>query len=513
MDFNKDYNHQEVSSEQVNEDLDIFIQNSIIDEQIASNANHSIVVRLFNLKLSHYKVLIRHNIKIILELYDANIDRIEHQFEVNNKPEISFYSSSSKIRDICVSGGFSNIVFRAHCSDLKVSGNSENLQSLSLGIKNNSIHFVANRFSNTIIKINDSNLITGEIRKVQSISFLNNICISSGFSIVEVDSLRFNGNITGSFLHQGILPKTCNSVEFINCLIDASMSFENLLLRRFIIKNSHIKSDNSVTFNNIHFQKHAEFILSSSSLGEVKFTSIDFTSKKLKQFKVENCDFENIKPANVTWPKQLTINQNFTEIQEQNDYETNRKRDLALDYFRQLKVIYKKKEDILNFQLFKSLEFNELLKVPNKTFGNKLSVPDELSLWLGKVTSKHGTDWWLAFKLLLGVNFVFWPIVINLYLFISLEIGFPIQSFLSNILFPGLIDPIFYSSEVISNKYNADNLFSYKDSLTFLNPAHSFNDISLGMKDNVLLTFDTLAKVFNGYLYFQIVKSFRKFVS
>jgi len=63
------------------------------------------------------------------------------------------------------------------------------------------------------------------------------------------------------------------------------------------------------------------------------------------------------------------------------------------------------------------------------------------------------------------------------------------------------------------NKYNADNLFSYKDSLTFLNPAHSFNDISLGMKDNVLLTFDTLAKVFNGYLYFQIVKSFRKFVS
>lgn len=97
---------------------------------------------------------------------------------------------------------------------------------------------------------------------------------------------------------------------------------------------------------------------------------------------------------------------------------------------------------------------------------------DWISLWFSKISSKHGTCWTRALSILLIFNFLLIP-------FIS---------------------------------YFICAQFSLKDAITFMNPVHKISDITK-TDNNLFYIIDTVGRAFNGYIYFQIVKSFRKYVT
>jgi len=133
---------------------------------------------------------------------------------------------------------------------------------------------------------------------------------------------------------------------------------------------------------------------------------------------------------------------------------------------------------------------------------------DRKSLQLGEFTSEHGTNWLRALVILLCLNLILTPIFINFFNVFEISLfncsftnGFDCSFSTEKFSWLGL--------EIIENNRM---VFSLRDALLSMNPAHRLS--SLSFEGNTwFVLYNSINRVINGYLYFQILKSFRKYIT
>lgn len=133
---------------------------------------------------------------------------------------------------------------------------------------------------------------------------------------------------------------------------------------------------------------------------------------------------------------------------------------------------------------------------------------DRKSLQLGEFTSEHGTNWLRALVILLCLNLILTPIFINF--FNMFEISLFNCSFTNGFDFSFSTERFsWFGLEIIENNRM---VFSLRDALLSMNPAHRLSSLSFDGNTWFVL-YNSINRVINGYLYFQILKSFRKYIT
>ncbi|UPZ35533.1 hypothetical protein MUB18_15625 [Sphingobacterium sp. PCS056] len=208
--------------------------------------------------------------------------------------------------------------------------------------------------------------------------------------------------------------------------------------------------------------ENSNIILKNSYLGKAQISSSDFS--KYRRIIISNTNIIEVIPVNVNWC-----------------YENINSESLAAkkEIFRQLKLINKKNEDIDTKLKFEKHEMHMFLKLSKQ---NKTSFSDKFILYTNFLSNNFGLSWLRALFILLSFSAI-------CYTLIKFQLG-----------------QVYFSAELI-----ADEIGYF---LTFVNPIHLFDKVFQIAKDehtNGAILIDSIAKLINAYLVFQLISAFRKY--
>ena len=228
------------------------------------------------------------------------------------------------------------------------------------------------------------------------------------------------------------------------------------------------------------------------SLGESEFIGSDFSA--FSYFNIDRLQFQKATSYATKWPLlPIVVN-------------TSKNKDTLTNYYYKIKEMHRNEGEKEEQFTFHVLENNSRLA------GLKKRGSEWLSLLISKSFSEHGTNWIRPLTILFSLNLLLIPIMINLFNFIEFSlfdcslIGGPLDDWRCSIS----TEKFTYNGWKIFDSTGTH--FSFKDAFHFMNPLHKIKDIDF-QGNTWFYMLDSFGRAFNGYLYFQIVKSFRKFVN
>jgi len=240
---------------------------------------------------------------------------------------------------------------------------------------------------------------------------------------------------------------TCEAISIINTYFSESLYMSILTTENLEIMDSSFSSSESSRWSSCYVKKQLSMI--STDFGNTSFIECYFNEVKKLNYVI--CNLSTSTSLGTLWPdncKKL--------IQKEKDEKA---------YYQQIYKFHENEKDIENQLKFKAL----LLNVIRQNTSNKLH---KFTLWLGYKTSNHCTDWAKVLKWILGTNSLFLLVIY----------------------------------------FGYDGLMSFRDIATFINPVHLYSHYSFSQDGNITGPFhaiDTAARFFNGYLYYNFVKSLR----
>lgn len=373
---------------------------------------------------------------------------------------LGFYRSTI-LKNILVKGGLYEDIKLEGCDLLGFSVfNVERLNTLSIDscefasdimIESNNTDITISNVSGTKLKI----FIKGSNNKIK---IREDVIFSEGITIVGSD-------------HS--LSPTIEFLSFENCDVSSNVKIEQLHVTSMKVSKSDFRNQFllfqtiirklCISKSSFNYSERSRFVfcnvISSFNLNAVDFGNMSFIDcnfDELKQLSFEGVNLSNCSSVGTSWECGLN------SIHEKHKY----------DYYKQIYKIHDEEKDVQKSLEYKALYLEEVRKRVD-------SIGDKLSLWLASYSSEHGTNWWKpVFMLLLFacVNFL-------------------------------LINGINYFQQTP----NSFIVFTVPDVLVFMNPTHLFSHYSF-KADDYFYIWDTIMRVVNGYLIFQVIKSFRKFL-
>lgn len=220
------------------------------------------------------------------------------------------------------------------------------------------------------------------------------------------------------------------------------------------------------------------------SFGQSEFKDCNFTT--YKKFFIGKVQFQESTSYDCEWPKEV---KHISET----------KSALASYYHKVRKMLE------VDGDIFEAKNFNRLELIERANNTSRKHFADWFSLQLGEFTSKHGTSWPRAVLML----FLF-----NLFTFVFINF----MNLFDFSMFKWLIH---YISDDVHNQdmfvwygfgiFNDETThLSVKDVIYFMNPVHKIDNFQF--RGNVwFYLYDTIGRAINGFIYFQIVRSFRKY--
>lgn len=252
---------------------------------------------------------------------------------------------------------------------------------------------------------------------------------------------------------------------FLTGLVDdkCSIIFDYVESKSITIRE--LVAESSIIFRALKIvSSESKFEIDSSSLGKSRFAFCDFS--KAGNFYLNNSFLDEIKSSGSRWP--LKLGDEVSKNKEEDEVEVAVKRKAS---FSQIRNIMAASGERYHESQYRYLELDEQVK-------ENIGLPDKVSLWVSKISSNHGANWVWALVVLLFVN-----LFLNGFMCLA-HGGIRVmhESFLKNYFV--ILNPL----------YNSRDLFS----------GAAENEVVLSM----LIFF---SRVFTAYMYYQIVKSFRKY--
>lgn len=369
---------------------------------------------------------------------------------------------SNVLKDIFIKGGLYKIL-RLEGSYLLglCIWNTKNLDTVEI----KSCEFVSDvliKSKNIVINISN---VTGKSLKIIVEGDASNIKIGK--------DVNFSEGIT----IVGISDKGSPSIEFLSfesANILADVKIERLMIRELSVVDTDFQKQ--VLFFQINISSlivmNSSFVSSDKgrivnckvadnlSLDAVDFGNMSFTNcsfDKLNNLVFKGVSLSDCHSVGTSWEKQTKV------ISKDQRYE----------YFKQVCKIYELEKDVKKHAEFKALYLEEVRK-------NIKTKAERLSLGLSYYTSEHGTNWWRP-----------------VYIFLTIAI---LNFILINVF------------NCFTHGMKITNVFLLRDALIMMNPAHLFSHYSFESASGGFYVWATFMRVINGYLLFQTIKSFRKFI-
>lgn len=360
---------------------------------------------------------------------------------------------------------FQNCLFDFYISFKGI--NSENIQFTNCVFNNNKItqlhEFECSNFyfRNNIIKSDFHFKPTAVKRVILEGSETNNLITFSYLNrdkiIDEILIFTYQGYKTEYLLRN----LSTSKLQIVGEIKDSGIILNRVNVGTAILDNFSNYGNFKITFFEALNEK-SNIILKNSNLGKLQASSIDFS--KFKRILISNTNFIDIVPVNVKWC-----------------YDNLQSDDLSAkkENYRQLKLINRKNEDIDSKLKFERYEMHTFLKLSKE---NKIHFRDKLILVTNYLSNDFGISWTRALYLLLSFSVICYTII-------KYRLGF--TQFDMN----SVVDEIGYF-------------------LNFVNPIHQFDKIfkiEESQKTNGAIFIDSISKIINAYLIFQLVSSFRKY--
>lgn len=258
------------------------------------------------------------------------------------------------------------------------------------------------------------------------------------------------------------------NIRIGNFTLTGSIKNSTLVMIGVIIDKLTIQgfvNEGKVRINDVAVSPGGSVNILESQLSKMEFNSVDFS--KAKNFKIYLSNITEIITHNTTFSDNI-VGKN------ENDHQGVR------EIYRQLKNASSKQSDKINELKYEELEM--------KAFKSILSETDNNDIWilrLNEWSNRHGQDWVRAGTRLMTVSFI-------LFCAINIFLGYRYISI--SLLFGNLTDFVNFT----------------------LNPLHKFADV-FKPSTNVFLTgvsqfIDILARLFSGFMIFQFLRAFRKYV-
>ena len=275
--------------------------------------------------------------------------------------------------------------------------------------------------------------------------------------IDEILLFTFQGSKT-EFLLRNISAK---KLQIVGEIKDSTIILNKINIGTLLLDNFSNHGDFKILFLEALDEK-SNIILKNSNLGKTQISSIDFS--KFKRVLISNTNMMEIIPVNINWCYKNIQNESLTAKKEN---------------FRQLKLINQKNEDIDAKLKFEKYEMHTFLKLSRK---NKGDFKDRFILMTSYISNDFGLSWTRAILILLIFSII-------AYTLIKIQLG-----------------QIYFNKNFV-----ADEIGYF---LNFINPIHLFDKVFIISKDigtNGAILIDSVAKVVNAYLLFQLVSAFRKY--
>lgn len=245
---------------------------------------------------------------------------------------------------------------------------------------------------------------------------------------------------------------------------DVVVLFKDFLVNHFEL--AEFQNDGKLRFHNFNLYNEGTVIVRDAQIGKTEFHSVDFSNSKYFQIYLSN--LTEIITTSSTFPMNI-VGRNENDSME------------IREIYRQLKFAASKQGDRI-----KELEYEkyELINY-EKTLDGLGNLKDRFILWSNRITNNHGQDYTITLFLW------FIPLTLLMFSLIKINLGY---SFVLG--FP-----------------RANDVSQYLESA--LNPLHDFNKVfndSLVESVGKARLYDSLLKIISGYLIFQFLRAFRKYV-
>lgn len=372
------------------------------------------------------------------------------------------FIKSNILKDILIKGGFYKALKleRSYLLGLCI-WNTKNLDTVEI----KSCEFVSDVFiqlKNTEINILN---VTGKSLKITVQGDSNYIKIGKDVNFTE-------GITIVSESKEGSSSIKCLLFESTNVLADVKI--ERLTIKELSVIESDFQKQ--VLFFQINI--NSLIVMNSSFVSSDKGRIVN--CKVAENLSLDAVDFGNMSFTNCSFDKLNNLVFKGVSLSDCHSVGTSWERqtivipkDQRYEYFKQICKIYDLEKDVKKHNEFKALYLEEIRKnIKNKS--------EKLSLGLSYYTSEHGTNWWRP-----------------VYIFLTIAI--------LNFIFINVINSC-------THGLNISNVFLLRDALIMMNPAHLFSHYSFENASGGFYVWATFMRVINGYLLFQTIKSFRKFI-
>lgn len=255
-----------------------------------------------------------------------------------------------------------------------------------------------------------------------------------------------------------------NEINFFNIKNKATNKIEIARISSSKIYFIWLHNDGWLSLQEINRQSNiagSVFEIQDSYLGNAELYNIDLNS--FERVQIFNCHIQNIIPVNVKWNFNISAYHGV-------------KAEYLRELFRQLKNVCAKNMDKISQLQFEKME---MLFYSNQ-LNWKNSFQDWFILKSNQISNNHGLSWVRPLAWLLVLSFVFYTII-----------------------------------NYVSCHFECYHVGNY---LNFLMPLHNINDIlcfkvSESKHKNWINFWDITQRLISGYLIFQFLRAFRKFVS
>jgi hypothetical protein len=207
---------------------------------------------------------------------------------------------------------------------------------------------------------------------------------------------------------------------------------------------------------------NSSMILKNSNLGKIQVSSTDFT--KFKRVLINNTSMIEVVPVNIKRCYDNIFSDNITAKKES---------------YRQLKLINQRNEDTDSKLRYERYEMHTFMKLMRELKGD---YKDRFVLFTNYVSNDFGLSWSRCAFLLIVLSTI-------AYACIKIQLG-----------------QVYFDSKLIADEIG---LF-----LIFVNPIHQFEKVFFYVEAkyaNGALLIDSISRVVNAYLIFQLVSAFRKY--
>ncbi|WP_080239665.1 hypothetical protein [Spirosoma rigui] len=271
-----------------------------------------------------------------------------------------------------------------------------------------------------------------------------------------------------------IFHKSSASIELLNINVTDFVITGLLKSASFFLENSIIKNlkfinfvnDGRVRFHNISILENGICSFIDSHFGKTEFNG--FELGLVEKIVVYSSNLTEIITTNTSFPQKVT-GKNLDDEKE------------VREVYRQLKYAASKQGDRIRELEYEKYEMNSY----EKTLKGWIDLKDIIILWSNRVTNNHGQNY--------AITLFYWfiPLTTIFYMLIKVNLGYSFSFGIPN----------------------ANDISQYIESS--LNPLHDFNkvfDNKLNENTGKARLYDSILKIISGYLIFQFLRAFRKYV-